>query len=287
VPTDRDVRGGLSERFVVADDGVTLWTVRSGGDSREPLVLCHGGPGLWDELEPVASMLDDLVDVVRWDQRGAGRSDPRGPYSIARSIADLECIRASLGKDRVVIGGHSWGAALALRYAIRHPSRVRALLYVSGIDLDWKRHREKYRAERLRRLGPHRARWEELRRTGGDRRELFRLGWSTDFADRERALDLADRWGYDRFTINGEANAAINAESDAEDGAELAASCRALMSETLVIHGAADPRPLDGPRELAATLPNARLAVLEGVGHVPWAEHPELLRAELRAFVAR
>jgi proline iminopeptidase len=279
------------EEHVIADDGVKLRTVRSRTviTRRTPLVLCHGGPGLWDDLAPVGLMLHDLLGIVRWDQRGAGRSDPVGPYSVARCIADMECIRESLGIERWVVGGHSWGAGLALRYALEHPSRVRGLICISGTDLGWKRHREAYRAERLRRLGPHLERWSELRgreALGDDeRRELNRLNFMTDFADRAEAPELAKRWGYERFAVNLEANAAINADVDAEDEEQLRTRCASLTAQAILVHGDQDPRPLDGPRELAAVLPNARLAVLPGVGHIPWAEHPDLLRDELRAFL--
>ena len=56
----------------------SLWTVRQGHGPA--LVCCHGGPGLWDYLEPVAAMLDDLVTVYRYDQRSCGRSTGGPPY---------------------------------------------------------------------------------------------------------------------------------------------------------------------------------------------------------------
>jgi proline iminopeptidase len=43
----------------------------------------------------------------------------------------------------------------------------------------------------------------------------------------------------------------------------------------LIIHGAGDPVPLEGAREWAMSIPNARLVVLERAGHVPYAEQPE------------
>ncbi|MDO0936839.1 hypothetical protein QQY66_35900 [Streptomyces sp. DG2A-72] len=48
---------------VTTDDGVRLWASRSGRG--EPLVLCHGGPGLWDMFEDVAALLADTATVVR------------------------------------------------------------------------------------------------------------------------------------------------------------------------------------------------------------------------------
>ncbi len=269
------------------DDGARLWTWRAG--LGPPVVLCHGGPGLWDELEPVADMLTDVATVIRWDQRGAGRSNPVGPYEVARFVADLEAIRRHFGIDRWIVAGHSWGASLALRYGVAHPDRTQALVCISGTDLDWQTHRVAYHERRLTRLGPHRQRWKDLRalgsRTPAEERELNLLTWSTDFSDRRHELELAATWAPDRFPINHECNAALGRELKEEDLETFAARCGQLGSPALVVHGEDDPRPITGPTELARTLPEGRLEVLKGVGHLPWAERPHLLKDVLRTFV--
>ena len=105
------------QALVPMDDGVRVWTA-TGGSGAVPVVLCHGGAGLWDYLEPVAAHLMPIARVHRWEQRGCGRSDRVGPYSIARCIADLEALRRHFGHERWLVVGHSWGAGLALRYAL-------------------------------------------------------------------------------------------------------------------------------------------------------------------------
>ncbi|KVD65057.1 alpha/beta fold hydrolase [Burkholderia ubonensis] len=92
-----------------------------------PVVVLHGGPG--SGSQPGILRLFDLtrVRVVLVDQRGAGASAPRGGTrhnSTARLIGDLEAIRERLGIARWGVVGGSWGAALALAYAGRHPERV-------------------------------------------------------------------------------------------------------------------------------------------------------------------
>ena len=72
--------------MVEVDDGCRLWTSASGDG--EALVCCHGGPGLWDMFGDFGGLLGDLATVHRWDQRGCGRSERRGPYSLATSVAD-------------------------------------------------------------------------------------------------------------------------------------------------------------------------------------------------------
>lgn len=119
------------------------------------LVLCHGGPGLWDMFDDMAGMLNDRATVVRWDQRGCGRSEPcAGPWTSGRFVADLDAVRRHFALERIALLGHSWGASLALNYALAHPERVAALIYVSGTgigpDADW---HGAYEANLLARLG--------------------------------------------------------------------------------------------------------------------------------------
>ncbi|MFD8807678.1 alpha/beta fold hydrolase [Streptomyces sp. NPDC059597] len=155
---------------VRTDDGIRLWAVRTAGPG-DPLVLCHGGPGLWDMFGDVAELLAGALPVIRWDQRGCGRSEPcDGPWTTARFVADLDAVRRHFGLERMALLGHSWGAQLALSYALARPERVSTLIYVSGTgigpDRDW---HPAYRAAFLARLGDHPerdARWRGVVRRG-------------------------------------------------------------------------------------------------------------------------
>ena len=131
--------------------GPRLWTARQG--SGPPLVLVHGGPGLSDYLGPVASMLADRFTVLRYEQRGCGRSTGAGPNTVAAALADLEALRLRFGCERWTVVGHSFGAGLALAYAADRPGRVERLVALAstGITLDWK---DVYHAARARRRDP-------------------------------------------------------------------------------------------------------------------------------------
>jgi proline iminopeptidase len=190
-----------------ADDNSHLWAEQFG--IGPPLVLCHGGPGLWDYLDPVARLLDDSARTIRWDQRGCGRSQRRGPYSVARFVADLDAVRDQLAGPRMALMGHSWNAHLALRYTIEHPERVSHLIYVSGTGIDPERGRHPHYKRNLRlRLGQHLDRWETLSartRTPTEEREWAIL-WSADFADHGSALQHAERMATPWLGINHDCN---------------------------------------------------------------------------------
>ncbi len=231
-------------------NGTVLWTAREG--TGVPVVLCHGGPGGYDDLGPVAAMIADLAVVHRYDQRGCGRSERRPPYDLETYLADLDGLRAHCGYDRWMVGGHSWGANLALAYALRYPHRVRGLIYLCGTGLSqgWK---EEYRANRWARLRPEeRERWHDLRAAlkgpwarpddpelAALSAEYRRLYMATDFADRRNLPAPGD----EGLTDNHEVNALLNAEWERFAAAVTPARLAALRCPALFVHGAADPRP--------------------------------------------
>jgi len=110
-----------------------------------PAVFLHGGPG--SGCQPGHRRVFDPARyrAILYDQRGAGGSTPAGetrhntPDDL---VADLERLRQTLGIDRWVLCGGSWGAALALLYAQHHPERTAALVLRSVFltrpkDLAW------------------------------------------------------------------------------------------------------------------------------------------------------
>ncbi|MET7477375.1 alpha/beta fold hydrolase [Streptomyces sp. NPDC005648] len=269
---------------VPTDDGVRLWAVRSG--EGDPLVLCHGGPGLWDYFEDMADLLADLTPVVRWDQRGCGRSQRAvdGPWTLARFVADLDAVRRHFGLERIRLLGHSWGAQLALGYALAHPERVSGLVYVAGTgigpDSDW---HSGYRANLLARLGErpeHLARRRELDDrpvlSRDEERESAVLQWSAEFQDGEGALRRAERMATPWFGINHACAEALNQERRHNWGTpELHDACRALDVPVLIIDGAHDIRPRSCVDSLERALPRVRRVILPDAGHMVWTDDPK------------
>jgi proline iminopeptidase len=279
-----------------SDDGCQLWTevVGSGDGSGRPLVLCHGGPGLWDMFGALALDLAGATGgpVVRWDQRGCGRSQRSGPYSLARSVADLDAVRAHLGVSVVDLLGHSWGAMLALRYALAHPERVGALVYACGTGIDpgapW---RPAFHANAEVRLGIEAVtRLSELRTAppSPERdREQSVLQWSADFVDPDRAIGHARAMAEPWFGINWDCSAEVNADVRAYlDGIDVAALCRDLWVPTLIVDGERDNRPRWAVDSLHCALPAVRRVTLAEAGHLPWVERPGEFRAAVADFLA-
>jgi proline iminopeptidase len=265
-------------------DGARLWTTVTG--TGPPVVCCHGGPGLWDYLAPLASLIDDGFTVVRFDQRGCGRSTGDGPFTITQAIDDLDQLRAALGFDTWAIIGHSWGAELAVRYAARHPERTTRVVYIAGVGAG-NGFRPGYVAERDRRLGGDLARWKELGerdRTPAEEREWCLLQWRPDFSPRAAARSAEALWATrpPAITVNTMANRLLWADRDTEDLLELAGN---VNSPVRMLFGADDPRPCSAADSLFESLPNADRLVFEHAGHAPWAEQPGATRDAIKEFL--
>jgi proline iminopeptidase len=273
--------------MVVTDDGCRLWTTRTG--SGGPLVLCHGGPGFWDTFGGLAGLLGDVAVVHRWDQRGCGRSDRRGPYTVDRALADLDAVLDQHGLARTALLGHSWGAELALRYALARPDRVTGLVYVSGVGVDpedtW---HDDYERNFRERLGGDLERWRALKgrpsRTGAEAREFDLLWLSADYVDRARAREHAEHELTPYLGTNRECNHALNADRRRSLGGLLGA-CASLAVPVLLVDGAHDIRPRWAVDSLERALPAARRVVLEDAGHLPWVEEPAAFRTAVTRFL--
>jgi proline iminopeptidase len=94
--------------------------------------VLHGGPGQGCSPNMRRAFDPDRYRNVLFDQRGCGRSTPHASDPLTEMrfnttdhlIADMEKLREHLGVDRWLVAGGSWGSALAVAYAERHPSRV-------------------------------------------------------------------------------------------------------------------------------------------------------------------
>lgn len=123
---------------VEVTDGVSL-NVHSWDGDGVPFVLVHGlasNARLWDGVAEELAARGHRVIAV--DQRGHGRSDkPDDGYDFETVCADLVALIGSMGLDRPVVAGQSWGGQVVVELAARRPELVRGIACVDGgwIDL--------------------------------------------------------------------------------------------------------------------------------------------------------
>jgi proline iminopeptidase len=135
----------FDQRMMDVGDGHRIYVEQCGNPDGIPVVVLHGGPG--GGCSPTMRRYFDprAYRVILFDQRGCGRSRPHASVEANTTwhlVADIEHIRQKLGLDRWVVFGGSWGATLALIYAISHPDRaahliLRSVFLMTKGELDW------------------------------------------------------------------------------------------------------------------------------------------------------
>lgn len=244
-------------------DGVRIhYEVHGSGPA---IVLTHGYSATAEMWRPQAAPLSRDHTLILWDMRGHGRSDyPRDPslYSEEATIADMAAILDAVGVHEAVIGGLSLGGYMSLAFRLAHPARAKALLIVD--------------------TGP------------GFRNAEARAQWNVT------ALATAERLEREGLAaLSGQsAERALSSHRSAE-GLALAArgmltqrdsriidSLPAIDVPALVIVGADDAPFRKAADYMAAKIPGAQLAVLEGAGHASNLDRAEAFNAAVLDFLA-
>ena len=267
--------------------GVELFERRIGAGPE--VVVLHGGPGAHhDYLLPGFDTLAHGRTLIYYDQRGGGQSAVGRdvPVGAQEHIHDLEALRDVWGLERLHLLGYSWGALLAMLYAIEYPHRVASLALVSPAPAA-AQERPAYEATLAARnntseLKAARAALQasDLRKTDLDAygRRLFDLAVSGYFHDPANARLLT------AFRVTGRTQQGVwDSLGSAYD---LRPALRTLKVPAMVLHGDDDPIPLDTARATADAL-GAEFVVLPHAGHVPYVEAAAEFTAALDRFLPR
>lgn len=131
-------------------DGHRVYYEACGRPDGKPAVVLHGGPGSGCSSKHRRLFDPDIYNVVLFDQRGCGRSEPNAAVTLdaleanttAHLLADIEALRLLFGVERWLVFGGSWGSTLGLAYAQAFPERVSELVLAgvtscSRAELDW------------------------------------------------------------------------------------------------------------------------------------------------------
>ena len=121
----------LTSQLLPVGDSHEIYVETVGRADGIPAVYLHGGPGSGCQPDHRRLFDPERFHAVLFDQRGAGRSRPKGrreDNSLPHLIADMEMIREKFGFEHWMIVGGSWGATLALAYAQAHPHRVSGIV---------------------------------------------------------------------------------------------------------------------------------------------------------------
>lgn len=300
-----------------AGDGNQIYWEACGNPAGKPAVVLHGGPG--SGCTPGMRRLFDPARyrIILFDQRGCGRSRPHASdpaTSLSHNdtthlIRDIESLRETLGVQRWLVFGGSWGSTLALAYAQRHPAQVSEMVLVSVTstrrsEIDWL-----YRG--VARFLPQQ--WEQFRDTlPAEHHANLVAGYAAMMSQSDPAgrLRYAQAWcvwedavvahetsgkpgqysgkpreamlAFVRICSHFFANAAW-----LDEGVLLANAHRLAPIPGVLIHGRLDlGGPLDTAWQLAKAWPSAQLHIVDDAGHTGNATTGQLIRQALDRFAA-
>lgn len=122
-----------------------IYLEECGNPAGLPVLFVHGGPGGGCVPDNRRFFDPQRYRIVLFDQRGCGYSSPHAELrhnTTQALVADIERIRETLGIERWLVFGGSWGSTLALIYAETHPERVvelivRGIFLVTPDELRW------------------------------------------------------------------------------------------------------------------------------------------------------
>jgi 3-oxoadipate enol-lactonase len=239
-----------------------------------PLLLVHGWPHDRTMWAGQVGGLATYARVIAPDLRGFGGSTVRGPYTIDQYSDDLVAFLESLGIAQAVVCGLSMGGYIAFSMLRRHRDRIRGLILAdtrASADTD------DTRANRAKLI-------TLIEQEGMSALASRQLKPSVARSTLERQAPLAESVRRMMASMPAEgAIGALRAMAERLDSTPLLAT---IDVPTLVVGGDEDAIiPPDVLREMAASIPNSRVEILEQGGHLSPLERPAAFNHVVTEFL--
>ena len=231
-----------------------------GGSGSEVLLLVHGFAGDKDNFTRIARFLTPHYRVIIPDLPGFGdaRRDPGARHDMATQVENLRALMAELGVQRFHMGGNSMGGFIASEYAARYPEQVASLwlLAPAGTDetLESPAFRQYLAGDGMPLLVPETGDFDKLMAACMATPPFFPYSLKRVLAQRAVA-DYPLNCAFMRELV---------------DSPKLRGP---IKTPALIVWGMEDR--ILSPKGAAATqalMPNARLVMMEGIGHLPMLE---------------
>jgi pimeloyl-ACP methyl ester carboxylesterase len=232
----------------------------------------------WDEL---MSHFEDRYRVIAYDARGHGRSqilENEDDYSQDLMIEDMLALLDALEVDKVIVGGHSMGANVALNFAMRHPERCHAVIPVaigtgSTEPAKWKEY------------------WGKLARLAGEEGIEAYVDGLRETPSWERALShpvIGERVTQSESANSPRAIANIirGIQRKRPSIYELEDKLKALTVPTLVIFSEGDTPVADCSKYLTKCIPAAKLVEIPASSHWTQLEMPDVFHKVIEEFIS-
>ena len=257
---------------VTSADGTPIGFTRSGAGP--PLVLVHGAIADRTRWAPILPELQRAFTVIAMDRRGRGASGDSVSYSLEREVEDVVAVVTAAGPDASLLG-HSYGSLCAMEAAPRINNLRRLILYEADFRLDDAPLTPPELRDHLAGL-----------LAKGDREAVLEAVFSklAGATDQQIAALRADPSWQGRIaaahTVLREIEACEEYRFDPSRFSGLNVPTLLLLGEESGEVFAACTRALD------AALPDSRMTVLEGQGHIAMSTAPQLFLREVTSFLA-
>jgi proline iminopeptidase len=264
----------------------------------QPLIVLHGGPDFDHRyLLPDMDRLAETFHLIYYDQRGRGRSaghvQPED-VSMGSDIEDLDRVREHFNLDSVTLLGHSWGALLALDYALHHSRRVSGMILMNPAPAS----RQDYLLLRQDRLMRSPDDIEKLKTFRSDARyqdgdpdtvaAYYRIHFRAALRRTEHHEQVI-RSLRSSFTREGILRARaiekrLMQETWSSDHYNLIPRLAQLSMPVLILHGDTDFIPAECAVHIAQAIRGAHFVLLKDCGHFSYLECPQQVYREIVRF---
>lgn len=259
----------------------------------DPIIFVHGGPGLNHRyFLPYLTTLSNTNHLIFYDQRACGDSEiPSDTNSMRLSsfVDDINKIKDRFKLKKFTLLGHSWGASLALRYALKYPQNLTNLILVSPAATSYADVREASKQLNSKfEYGDQLKRSQIIESTAFKQGEpfamadLLRLSFSKNMAKPALADSIDIYIPVDYAKKNGALKYLFKDLVDYD----LYPMVSAIKVRTLIVSGENDIGN-EKAKKLSLSMPGSELEIISQSGHFPFIENPSNFEAVLKSFLVR
>jgi class 3 adenylate cyclase len=266
--------------YALAPDGVHIaYQVTGSGDV--DLVLMHGTVShleiAWEDpkLRRLYERLGEFTRLIRFDRRGIGMSDPLDAIPVFEDqLEDFATVMEASGSERAAVMGTTDAGILALSFAASHPDRVSKVVAF----------------ETSPRVMP-----SDDDDFGVDLEVLQRMSQASSSIDLDQHLSIVApsrmdepgfRSWFRRYNRSASSGFRVDALVRSQMSLDLTDRLGDVKAPVLVLHRTKNPiLPIRNGRALAAALPDARLAEIEGTGAAIFSDDVEDIADEIEGFL--
>jgi len=306
-------------------EGVEYWELETGSriaylkfpaedkTQEEPVIFLHGGPGgavvsFKPITDVISALSEDGYDVYFYDQVGgglSGRLKNIRDYQLSRHVADLDQIRKKIKAEKMILIGESHGGELAAHYAAGYPENVKRLVLISPGPLLYQEWDDESSGSIKERASP-----EALQKFGDFLKTtpiiftylLFEINPDAahNFLSEAEADILAtkflspllggmacepEKFPDDHNILAGFWATMIPDELPEPADEAVKNKLRSMTLPVLILRGECDYLKWEVTYEYRSLLKNSTLLFLEGAGHMPFLEKPDLVLDSIRSFL--